>query len=284
MSILFVNNLTVIDASLLDPQRGLLGQSWHLDVELEGTLDDLGMVLDFGKVKKSIKQCVDHEFDHRLLIPVAYSGCRIEDLDDRTVIYFQLASGAVIKHHGPVSACAHIDAESLDEATLAAAITRRLEPMLPDNVHRIKLHLHTEDIQGACYQYSHGLKHHEGNCQRIAHGHRSRIQIFRDGERSLELESRWALLWKDIYLGSRTDLTREFTDDGFRYFHFSYDARQGRFELILPEKQCYLIETDSTVENLALHICTTLKQEQPAAAFRVVAFEGVEKGSISECG
>ena len=283
MTILFVNCLTVIDSSLLDPQRGLLGQSWLLDVELEGSLDDQGMVLDFGEVKKQIKRCVDQEFDHKLLVPAAYSGCRIEERDECRVICFQLASGATIEHRGPLDACAPIDAECIDEATLAAAITCRLKPILPDNVHRVRLHLHTEEIQGACYQYSHGLKHHEGNCQRIAHGHRSRIQIFRDGERSPELESDWAQRWKESYLGTSADLKQEFSRNGTVYYHFSYISRQGQFELILPKSACYLIDTDSTVENLAQHICTTLKREHPASALRVVAFEGVEKGSISEC-
>jgi 6-pyruvoyl-tetrahydropterin synthase len=283
MTILFVNALTVIDASLLDHQRGLLGQSWMLDVELEGSLDEQGMVLDFGQVKKQIKRCVDQEFDHKLLVPAAHSGCRTEAHTDRSVVHFQLASGVTIEHRGPADACALLDIESIDGESLAAVIATRLKPMLPDNVRQVRLHLRTEDIQDACYQYSHGLKHHEGNCQRIAHGHRSRIHIFRDGEQSPELESDWAGRWRDIYLGTSVDLKREFTCNGTLYYHFSYAARQGRFDLILPKDSCYLIDTDSTVENLARHICTTMKLEHPASEFRVVAFEGVEKGSICEC-
>ena len=282
MTTLFVNCLTVIDASLLDPDRGLIGQSWMLDVELEGSLDWQGMVIDFGTVKKQIKQCVDKEFDHRLLIPDAYSGCRVEDRGENSAVYFQLASGATIEYRGPADACARIDTELLDEAALTDAIRRRLAPTLPDNVHRLGLQLRTEEIRGASYQYSHGLRHHGGNCQRIAHGHRSRIQIFRDGRRSPELESDWALRWKDIYIGVRADLKKSFAGDCTRYCQFGYSAPQGSFELILPERSCYLIDTDSTVENLARHICRTLKLEHPASAFRVVAFEGVAKGAISE--
>jgi len=284
MTTLFVNCLTVIDASLLDPRRGLLGQSWLLDVELEGSLDRQGMVLDFGEVKKQIKRCVDREIDHRLLVPTAYPGCRIEYRGAHCIVHFQLTSGAAIEHRGPATSCALIDADSIDESSLAAAITRRLEPMLPDNVVRARLRLHQEDIQGACYQYSHGLKQHEGNCQRIAHGHRSRIQIFRDGQRSPELESDWAARWKDSYLGTRGDLKRELTRNDNHYYHFNYVAGQGLFDLILPQAQCYLIDTDSTVENLARHICTTLKREYPESDFRVVAFEGVGKGAVSESG
>ncbi|MCP4286702.1 MAG: hypothetical protein GY792_20025 [Gammaproteobacteria bacterium] len=284
MTTLFINCLTVIDASLLDARRGLLGQSWQLDVALEGLLDHQGMLLDFGQVKKQIKRCVDEEFDHKLLVPTAYSGCRVAHRSNRTEISFQLESGTTVEHYGPANACALIDQEFINSESVAAAIMRRLKPMLPDNVKQAKLHLHTEDIQGACYQYSHGLKYHEGNCQRIAHGHRSRIQIFQNSQRSPQLESTWALRWQDIYLGNRSDLKREFTHNGALYYHFGYTSRQGQFELILPEKQCYLIDTDSTVENLALHICTTLQREHPESDFRVVAFEGVDKGAISESG
>ncbi|MDO6806920.1 6-carboxytetrahydropterin synthase, partial [Wenyingzhuangia sp. 1_MG-2023] len=63
-----------------------------------------------------------------------------------------------------------------------------------------------ERIDSAFYHYSHGLKKHNGNCQRIAHGHRSRIEIFCNGERSDELEQQWAQRWRDIYIGTSADL------------------------------------------------------------------------------
>jgi len=282
MTTLFVNCLTVIDVSVLDPERGLLGQSWLLDVALEGSLDNQGMLLDFGEVKKQIKRSVDLEFDHRLLVPTAHPGCRVEYRGDSRIVHFQLASGAAIELRGPASACALINSEIIDEEALAAAVIRRLEPELPSNVSGVKVYLHTENIPGASYRYSHGLKHHDGNCQRIAHGHRSAIRIMRDGQPSPELESDWALRWQDIYIGTREDLKQEFEHNSVRYYQFGYIARQGRFDLILPKEQCYLIDADSTVENLAEHICTTLKHEYPASEFRVIAFEGVNKGAISD--
>lgn len=52
MPLLFVKRLTVIDFSYLDAVRGRVGESWQVDIELEDCLDEQGMVLDFGHIKK----------------------------------------------------------------------------------------------------------------------------------------------------------------------------------------------------------------------------------------
>ena len=78
MRTLFVDNLTVIDCSVLDPVVGLTGASWIVDLELSGKLDGESMLIDFGLIKKQAKQLIDDLVDHKLVVPTGYRGCKKE--------------------------------------------------------------------------------------------------------------------------------------------------------------------------------------------------------------
>ncbi len=268
----------------MDPERGILGQSWQLNVALQGALDHQGMILDFGEVKRRIKQWVDDTYDHRLIVPKDYPGCRYKRDNGRIELEFRLQSGGRISYGGPKEGISLIDSALIDPEILATAIRCSLRSKLPGNVHRLDIELEDESISGASYRYSHGLRQHRGNCQRIAHGHRSRIKIYRDGERCEALELEWARRWRDIYIGNRADLQREFKQQGIDYAQFGYKADQGLYELTLPRESCYLVDFDSTVENLAEHIAGRLQLEHPGSDFRVFAFEGIDKGAIGISG
>lgn len=64
---LFVDDLTVMDFSYLCPLRGMVGESWIVDVRLDGELNDESMIQDFSKVKKELKRLIDEHVDHKLL-------------------------------------------------------------------------------------------------------------------------------------------------------------------------------------------------------------------------
>jgi 6-pyruvoyl-tetrahydropterin synthase len=279
---LFVDRLTVLDFSYLHPRRGLLGESWLCDLELAGEPDAQGMLLDFGEVKRSVKRLIDDRFDHTLIVPRRHPGLALEVAPEQAALTFPYAGGLQIVHVGPPAATCLVDAVEVTPQTLAHAIESALRTDLPENVGSVAVTLREEAPGGTCYQYSHGLRQHAGNCQRIAHGHRSRLEIARDGVRDPALERQWTGRWCDVYIGTRANLVGTRRLGGTGYCQFGYHGTQGEFALELPADRCYLIDTDSTVENLAQHVAGHLAAEQPGSRYRVRAFEGVDKGAIAE--
>ena len=281
MNRLFVENLTVIDFAYLHARRGLVGESWIVDVELAGDLDEQGMVFDFSSVKKTIKQVIDETVDHCLAYPAKAENL-VSDFSTYCHLSWTLEDGTRIEHVSPPEALCAIPAKTVSADAVKDVLKDALQAVLPSNVLQVDLTLREEQIDGAYYHYVHGLKKHLGNCQRIAHGHRSRIYTLRDGQRDGQLETDWAQRWEDIYIGTEEDIAEEFVDHDTTYLHFRYQANQGDFELIIPRERVYLIQTDSTVEWLADHLAGTSKQRYPDSHIRVQAFEGVGKGAIAE--
>lgn len=281
MNRLFVDNLTVIDFAFLDPERGLVGESWIVDIELAGELNEAGMVFDFGHVKRTIKDEIDTLVDHRLLVPQDHPGLSWTHPPDTGHLEWVTHAGWSISHSGPEESVIAVPGERLERTRIEAMLVTLLQQKLPANVHDVVIHLRPEVIDGALYHYTHGLKKHDGNCQRIAHGHRSRLEIYRDGERAPDLEAYWSRRWQDIYLATRADEVDTFTNSGIEYSHYRYSANQGSFELILPSSRVEIMEQDTTVEWIACYLRDETCKLEPAARILVKAFEGVNKGAYA---
>ena len=250
-----------------------------MDLELEGELDAQSMVLDFGEVKRRLKRALDNSADHTLLVPLRDPGLSLHRGAERVSLEFKGPAAGPIEHHSPPQALSLLDTQQVDAASLAAHLQPILAAEVPANVARVHLSLRHEDIRGACYHYTHGLKKHQGQCQRIAHGHRSRLEIRAGGVRDADLENTWATAWKDIYLGTREDLAA--SSDG--RLRFAYRAPEGAFELALPEGRCDLLENDSTVERIAEHLAACTAVLRPGKPIEVRAYEGVMKGAVAIC-
>lgn len=287
---LFVRDLTVIDSSYLCERRGMVGESWLVDIEMSGELNEMSMLLDFGRVKKLIKSIIDEEVDHKLLVPTECPLIHIETLDGDESTVDLLRPGRSIHLRCPTQGFAFIPAPLVDKESVTRYLLAVLAKRLPGNIKDLSLTLRHEAIDGAFYHYSHGLKKHDGNCQRIAHGHRSPIEIHVDGERDQELELNWAERWGDIYLGTEEDkvaLTelalspRANTQLGDHHIGFKYVAPQGLFQLAIPSAEVEMIDTDTTVELLACYIAREVKKMVGDKFVKIVAYEGVGKGAIA---
>lgn len=280
---LFVKNLTHVDLSYFCPTRGVLGESWQADIVLTGKLNDESMVCDFSIVKKMIKQWLDAHLDHTLAVPGKNSATHLEELnDDRVAFSFQHENGQRFQCNAPTQAISVLPVEHITPENAARWVEEQILDLLPAELEAVSVKFHPESTTEAQYQYSHGLKKHDGNCQRIAHGHRSVIEIYRNGERDRALEQDWSTRWNDIYLGTQDDLIGIIEEDQNRYHHFTYVAKQGLFELIIRSEQVYMLSCDTTVESLSAHIAEQLAQENPNDMIEVHAFEGIGKGAISE--
>ncbi|HDO1330131.1 TPA: 6-carboxytetrahydropterin synthase [Aeromonas veronii] len=287
---LFVRDLTVIDSSYLCERRGMVGESWMVDIEMSGELNEMSMLLDFGRVKKLIKSIIDEEVDHKLLVPTECPLIHVETLDGNESTVDLLRPGRSIHLRCPSQGFAFIPAPQVDKESVTRYLLAVLAKRLPGNIKDLSLTLRQEAITGAFYHYSHGLKKHDGNCQRIAHGHRSPIEIHVDGERDQELELNWAERWGDIYLGTEEDkvaLTELALSPcanaqlGEYHTGFKYVAPQGLFQLAIPTAEVEMIDTDTTVELLACYIAREVKKMVGDKFVKIVAYEGVGKGAIA---
>ncbi|MGF1700884.1 6-carboxytetrahydropterin synthase [Photobacterium makurazakiensis] len=288
---LFVRDLTVIDASYLCEQRGMVGESWILDVVMSGELNEMSMVLDFSRVKKQIKQIVDEYIDHRLIVPSLNQAVSVAQSKAGYSTVDLLRGDKSMYLNCPDEAYCFIDAADVTIESVTEHVYKVLKGKLPENVQGLEITLRHENIDGALYHYSHGLKKHDGNCQRIAHGHRSPIELIVEGKRDSQLEQLWAERWTDIYLGSAEDqcavsalalspAAKDVSDS--EHFGFRYTAPQGEFQLAISRAEVEMLDTDTTVELLAHYIA---EQVAPLVAdgktLDVLAYEGVGKGAMA---
>ena len=290
---LFVRDLTVIDSSYLCERRGMVGESWLVDIEMSGELNEMSMLLDFGRVKKLIKSIIDEEVDHKLLVPTECPLVHVHALDNDESTVDLLRPGRAIHLRCPTQGFAFIPAPQVDKESVTRYLLGVLAKRLPGNIKDLSLTLRQERIEGAFYHYSHGLKKHDGNCQRIAHGHRSPVEILVDGERDEELEFNWAERWADIYLGTEEDRVAlgelalseraeaSLKEGDAHYIGFKYVAPQGLFQLAMPAVEVEMIATDTTIELLAHYIAREVKKQVGDKFVKIVAYEGVGKGAIA---
>jgi 6-pyruvoyl-tetrahydropterin synthase len=269
----------------------MVGESWILDVVMHGDLNEMSMVLDFSKVKKQIKQLVDEHVDHRLLVPSKNSAVHSAHVKAGYSQVDLIRGEKSIHLNCPDEAFCFIETEAISIESVTEHIHKVLIGHLPSNVASIDVTLRHEQINGAYYHYTHGLKKHDGNCQRIAHGHRSPIEILTDGERDTAREHAFAQRWQDIYLASIEDLVEighlELSEHASlincdTHFGFRYTTSQGDFQLAIAHSETEVLDTDTTVELLAVFIANDIAPSlAKGQSLQVIAYEGVGKGAMA---
>jgi 6-pyruvoyl-tetrahydropterin synthase len=271
---LFVNKLTHLDFSMLCPERGLTGESWFADVVLTGDLDAQGMVMDFGAIKRRLRDGIEALVDHQLVVPDTADFCTVASAGSRMQVRWETAAGAGVCS-APEAAIARLPLSDLSPGQVARWMMSRLAPTVPERAEILAIRLYPAVTEGAFFHYSHGLAAHEGGCQRIAHGHRSLLQVWVDGELRQDLAQTQADALQDIYLATEAHRVAVLGDQ----WQFAYAAREGAFSLSLPARQCLLLPTQTTIENIAIWLACQMSGQHPGCHLRVQVYEGIDKGA-----
>ena len=286
---LFYRHATVLDYAYLDKHRGVVGNSYWVDVTFFGPLDGDGVLYDFGHAKKKVKEVIDRDCDHRLVVPASL----VEEIKGRCQVSFSYPSGPFYYDTPPQGLCA-IPFSSVSRETLQVFLQDLLRPEMPETIEDLKIDLVEEKFAKGRphFHYTHGLKAHYGNCQRLFHGHRNTVDVEIDGTSSLEHEHFLADAFQDVHfchwdnVANKDDVLKvaKGSPQG-RYdvpISIAYEASQGPFYGTLPGRDVYLLQDETTIENLSKHFAQLVKSQIKEKSTVVVrGYEGIGKGALS---
>src|SRR5690606_19440763 len=129
--------LTNCDFSYLHPSRGMLGETWLASIELEGDLDEQGMVCDFGVVKATVRRWLDEVIDHCLVVPEKAPQLELQSADGSN-LRWNLPAQQSIVHRAPVQCVSLVDVEEITPASLAAWSNEQLRALLPASIRDLR--------------------------------------------------------------------------------------------------------------------------------------------------
>lgn len=293
-STLFVRDVGKIDSAVFDPSLGIIGASWHVDVWLTGTLDDNGFVFDFSPLKNLIKQTLANTLDHALIIPVGSQMVQYSEFEngERWTLKSRARGDdkdARWDYISPKTSVFPVHTVALKNMTIEQEFARLLRHRLPPSVNQLIVKLREEQIAPteASFRYTHGITGHNGLCQRLFHGHRSRMEIYIGDERRPDLEHFVAreVLGNNVHIATLNQIKSGDGNIGQRGktdapVTLAYTGTLGNFEATLPNNRVFFVEGETSIESIAREIARLIKREErPNDRIRAVCYEGIDKGA-----
>ena len=269
--------------------------SYIVDLFLEGQLNQEQMLDDFSNLKKIVKEKVDLFIDHKTVINLKKEDKLIENKNDFEVLY-QQKNNEIIYLKSPKQSLLFLN-KTINKSYLEKETQQYLKKFLPKNITKITIKFKKEASKGDYFNYCHGLKMHKGNCQRITHGHRSKLQIKENNTLSKELTQKYKEQFKNIYFGTNSDLITfslalqkvkpKLQEDLNKHLNiknysaFNYIASHGEYILILAKKKCYFFANETTIEQICLELCKKIKNTNQNKKITLTIYEGINKGATT---
>jgi len=240
---IFLENFDHIDSAFLHPNDGLFGKTLAFDCTMKGPVNHNGFIVDFGWVKKAVKEYLKERFDHKLIV---FRGAdhKLITHEDHYELLFQLDEQPCY-YKCPKPALEWID-EQPDQITDFLAL--ELEGFLRKTFSSltsvdVRCYL---PFEGLAYSYTHGLSKHEGACQRLLHGHSTKISTNPEHQSNY-----WNKVFEPLpHIASTDQLYKE---DNKSYF-LKYTGNEGLYELKIPKDRVWLIEPTASIESIAKHL------------------------------
>lgn len=282
-STIFINDLTLIDFSIINPQGLIVGASARLNLELTGAVDGHeGVVIDFSAAKKQIKELIDGSegFDHK---------CWVNLSDPNIIVTDDLGTGKVTVTHAisKFSVSARADAFAwIDDFEGTQSITKFLnEKLRPVVVSKVSLNTAVVpapfcNTETHVFRYVHGLKNSSSyGCKNIVHGHKSYLQATAHDPDSLMVQYKLKEIaqWLDgAIFAQEEDLG---PSDGIVYqIKYSTDER-GPMAMKFTQK-LIVLETQTTVEHLVEYVAARFHDDLVQAGITSIYMsEGLCKGA-----
>jgi 6-pyruvoyl-tetrahydropterin synthase len=282
---LFYNDVTNLDFAYFDSERGAVGESLRVSVLFTGALDHEGILFDFSKAKNLVKEIIDRDCDHRYVVPRSLVESSKGELRMSVSIK---GYSEKLEYSAPESAYCLIESDCYSVESLKTHLEGILIKEMPENVSNVQLELVQEvgPLEDLFFHYTHGLKDHYGNCQRLIHGHRSTLKIFDGKSRRGDIEkdlidnvfngSTHFCFWENV--ANKDDIQ----NNKAHSVEIQYQSSQGSFYASWPVEMVSIVSEESTVENLGRHIYDVVAERyQLKNKLSVFAYEGIGKGSLN---
>ena len=269
---IFIEALDTIDCALFVDEHGIVGQSWYLDVQAQGRGDHNYFVCDFKNLKQKVRSYVRRHLDHRLLVP-AHPAVRREG--DTWLLG---EAERAWTYTCPPDAVRQLPVPHADRNSIALWLQAALQQHIGKELH-ITVHLRESKARaGFGFCYTHGLPGHEGNCQRLLHGHSGCVQVWENGSHCPALENYLAqkILPHRVHFLNSQHITAQGKRIGM-----AYESSQGYFAATLPCQQAVILPAmETSIEAITHYLAEQIRQHTtPTPRAEVICYEGVDKGA-----
>lgn len=268
-SCIFIDNLSTVDFCYFSEDAGILGESFWLDVEITGNVGEDGFVLDFAAAKKTIKNVVDRELDHKLAIP--------QSISKQDSAYVFATPFGQITYQCPEQAIVALPFAQIGKPEFIQFLEEKINSEI-DAAVKVYLREDQRFQQEACFRYTHGLRFHQGNCVRLFHGHRNPIVVEENKNRIDVIESFLANYFNRKHIVNQATIQSR----SVSHLEVQYECDQGVFQASIPRQMVIELDGEPSIEYIAQHAQAIAEEKFPQRNFTVRAYEGLNKGAFAK--